>query len=44
MALGEPYFAHKFYPNLVSADYVQKRVEDFYKTFYGVLFKGKVSE
>ena len=44
MALGEPYFAHKFYPNLVSADYVQKRAEDFYKTFYGVPFKGKVSE
>ncbi|MDK8099405.1 MAG: ABC transporter substrate-binding protein [Winkia neuii] len=44
MALGEPYFAHKFYPDLVSASYVQKRAEAFYKTFYGVPFKGKVSE
>ncbi|MDT3768143.1 ABC transporter substrate-binding protein [Gleimia hominis] len=42
MALGEPFLAHKFYPDKVSADYVKERAQDFYSKFYKVEFKGKV--
>lgn len=34
LALGEPWLAHKFYPDRISVDYVQQRAEDFYETFY----------
>lgn len=42
IALGELWMAHVLYPNLVSADQVKERAEDFYKTFYGIPFIGTV--
>lgn len=42
IALGEPWLAHQFYPEKVSADYVQQRAENFYKEFYGVEFKDQI--
>lgn len=42
LALGEPYFAHRFYPEKVSKEYVLERAREFYKRFYGVEFSGTV--
>jgi iron complex transport system substrate-binding protein len=42
MALGELWLAHEFYPDLVSADEVQQRAEDFYQQFYGIEFTDTV--
>lgn len=40
-ALGELWLAYKFYPNLISKDYVLKRAKEFYKRFYGIDFNEK---
>lgn len=42
VALGEAYFAHQFYPDKVSKDYVLQRAKEFYQRFYGVEFSGSV--
>lgn len=38
VALGELWMAHQFYPDKISADYVEKRAQEFYKNFYGTDF------
>lgn len=42
VALGELWMAHQFYPDKISADYVEERAQEFYSTFYGVDFTGSV--
>ena len=42
VALGELWMAHQFYPDKISADYVEKRAQEFYKNFYGTDFTGSV--
>lgn len=42
VALGEVWLAHQFYPEKVSSSYVQERVQEFYKEFYGTEFKDSI--
>lgn len=42
LALGELYFAHKFYPEKIDKKLVEDRAKEFYKKFYGVEFKGEI--
>ena len=42
VALGELWMAHQFYPDKISADYVENRAQEFYKNFYGTDFTGSV--
>ena len=42
VALGELWMAHQFYPDKISADYVEKRAQEFYKNVYGTDFTGSV--
>ena len=42
VALGELWMAHQFYPDRITAEYVQERAEEFYQEFYGVEFTGSV--
>jgi len=42
VALGEPWLAHQFYPEKITAEYVQERAAAFYETFYGVEFTDTV--
>lgn len=42
IALGELYLAHKFYPEKISKETVEKRAQEFYEKFYGKEFTGKV--
>ena len=43
IALGELWLAHELDPELISADTVQQRAEEFYETFYGVEFTDTVT-
>lgn len=42
IALGELWFAHKFYPEQINKEEVQTRVDKFYKEFYQKDFDGNV--
>ena len=42
IALGELWFAHKFYPEQIEQAEVEKRVEEFYQEFYQKEFDGEV--
>ncbi len=42
IALGELWFAYKFYPEKVDKAEVEKRVNEFYKEFYKIDFKGTI--
>lgn len=42
VALGELWMAHQFYPDRITAEYVQERAEEFYQEFYGMEFTGSV--
>ncbi|MBZ7994380.1 ABC transporter substrate-binding protein [Campylobacter canadensis] len=43
IALGELYLAYKFYPDLISKDLLKKRIEYFYKHFYGLDFNDEIN-
>lgn len=42
IALGELWFAHKFYPEQIDKEEVESRVKSFYKQFYGMEFEGSI--
>ena len=42
LALGELYFAHKFYPEKIDKKLVEDRAKEFYEKFYGVEFTGEI--
>lgn len=42
IALGELWFAHKFYPEQIDKAVVEKKVNDFYKEFYQMEFDGTI--
>lgn len=42
LALGELYFAHKFYPEKIDKKLVEDRAKEFYEKFYGVEFRGEI--
>ena len=42
IALGELWFAHKFYPEQIDKAEVESRVKAFYKKFYGMEFEGTI--
>ncbi len=42
IALGELWFAYKFYPEQISKEKVDKTVKEFYKKFYKMDFKGTI--
>ena len=42
IAVGELWLAHKFYPNKITKEEVEKRAKEFYKRFYNVEFEGTI--